>query len=149
MASNTKLNQQFIFRKTSGVIGEYTIQPRLGVSANLCLDIETGTTAPGNALQQFTCKTTGVDNQRFLLRPRLWQELDLDCDDEDILRVSTTYNGSDTVLNDTIVNLPAGPFQRITMTCDGDSEVRYCNGATAEIDRLRSASDEYRFTCWE
>ena len=148
MNGTTKENQQFILRKTAGVIGEYTIQPWLGRNLNLCLDIETGTTTPGNALQQFTCKTTDVENQRFLLRPRLYYT-EFDCDDSDLLSVTTTGNNNDTVANNQIKNFPATTFRRIDMTCDGDTETRFCDGATGQIDRLNSAVDEYRFTCWE
>jgi hypothetical protein len=149
MESATQLNQQFKFNRIAA--GEYQIQPMIGVTANanLCLDIEWGTTTPGNALQQFTCKTSDVENQRFLLRPRLYQHKYLDCDDSDPLNVTATLLAGDTVRDNTIVNFPAGPFRTITMNCDGDIENRICNGATAQIDRLNSASDEYTFTCWE
>ena len=152
MDNATQLNQQFVFTKIA--TGEYQIKPRLSLNVGptgLCLDIRTGTTAPGNVLQQFTCKTSGppdVDNQRFLLRPRLKKET-IPCSGGGLMRVTTTFNG-DTVPRGVIMNFPVSLWDPIDMTCNGPTIRRLCPGFTAQLDRANpsSASDVF-YTCWE
>ena len=153
-------NQQFRMNRISGPSGQYQIQPKLAVSLGFCLDIEGGQPTVGAALQQFTCKSIDVDNQRFFVRPLLREEV-LDCPREDHLHIAASGGVDDTIDNGLIAKFNG---DRFSYWCTDDPEdfedlddpddVYQCpvgtrTTHTVEISRLLPDRDQFRVRCFE
>ncbi len=133
-----------LFAVTRTGWGEWRIQPRLGVAANLCLDIEGGGASPGARLQQFTCKTTDVDNQRFLTVPQQQEPVLRRCATSAVLEV-TWYFGAFTVARGEIVNFAAYP---LNIRCGAGAATAFtCPAGTDVIELNRAYVDQFRVKC--
>jgi hypothetical protein len=125
--------------------GEWRIQPKLGVPYNLCLDIEGGGVDPGARLQQYTCKTIDVENQRFLAVPQQQEPAFLGCASALYLRLGT-IEGSLTLYQTDIANSAGRTFG---YGCGIPSTpVPYtCPLNTNLIEISRNYADQFRVKC--
>jgi hypothetical protein len=137
-----------LFKLTRTGAGEWKIQPKTGVAANLCLDVAFGDAVAGRVLQQFTCKTTNVDNQRFLAVPQLQPPQFVDCDnddEDDFLRVVSS-DGSFTMFPEGIRNFNARSF-RYGCTDSSAPDSFSCPAGTSLIEINWTYDDEFRVKC--
>jgi hypothetical protein len=138
-------NQQFRLTARGG--GEWQIQPKQ--SNSLCLDIEGGWPTTGAPLQQYTCKSIDVDNQRFLLRPQTQQPDFLECGSTSQLRL--TWREISTPHSITLFQGNAGyfPARSFEYRCGSFPWLLTfdCPDETRTIEVARNHPDRFRVKC--